>query len=132
MKIQLSDILVLLHLGWAIFMVGGFVFAVIGIFVPAYRRWVKLRTAHVIGIVFTASVPLWSGYCPVTKWENALRLNEGLPAISRSFLVHYAHRILYLDVPLWTITLGTTLVAVVSVALYFVYPPWKERRAANR
>ena len=131
MDIHFSDIMVVAHLLWAAFMVGGFVLAVAGIFFPACRRWVKLRTVHVVGIVFTASIPLWAGICPVTRWENALRLSEGLPIIPRSFLAHYAHQLLYLDVPVWAITLGTTVVAVGSVVLYFAYPPWKERRAAK-
>lgn len=129
MKFHLYDILVVLHLLWATFMIGGFVLAVVGIFQPACRRLVKLRTAHVIGIVLTASVPLWSGICPLTDWENALRTGAGLSTIPRSFLAHYANRILYINVAGWLITLLTSLVAVVSLILYFVYPPWKGRNA---
>jgi len=130
MKMLLSDILVILHFLWAAFMVGGFVLAVVCIFKPRFRGWIKTRTIHVGGIVFTASVPLWAKYCPVTDWENALRLGTGRTPIPRSFLAHYAEEILYLNVPLWAITLSTTLVAVGSIVLYFIYPPWKARRKA--
>ena len=129
MKSHLYDILIVLHLLWATFMIGGFVLALVGIFQPACRRLVKLRTVHVIGIVLTASVPLWSGICPLTDWENALRTGAGLSTIPRSFLAHYAHEILYINVPVWLITLLTSLVAVTSLILFFVYPPWKGGKA---
>jgi len=126
MSAYLSDILVVLHFLWAAFMVGGFVLAIVGIFRPACRRWFKLRTIHLIGIVFTASVPLWAGLCPLTIWEDTLRGGVGASTAPRSFLADYAHRLLYINVPVWVITLVTTLVALTSVILYIIYPPWKE------
>jgi hypothetical protein len=131
MEERLFDLVVVLHFLWAAFMVGGFVLAVAGIFVPRLRGWIKTRTIHVLGIAFTASVPLWSKYCPVTDLENALRTGAGQAPIPRSFLAHYAEKILYLNVPLWTITAATTLVAVISIVLYFIYPPWKYRRTST-
>ena len=122
----LSDILVAVHLLWAAFMVGGFVLGLAAIRFRRLRRLLILRTIHLAGIIFTASVPLWAGICPVTRWENLLRLRAGAEAIPRSFLAYYADRILYLDVPAWAITAGTALVAVGSVVLYFVFPPWKK------
>ena len=121
-----SDVLVVVHVLWAAFMVGGFLLGAAAIWRHSWRRWLVFRTVHVIGIVFTASVPLWAGICPVTTWENALRLRTGADAIPHSFLAYYAHRILYLDVPAWAITGCTTLVAIGSVALFFIFPPWKK------
>ncbi len=126
MSAQLSDILVVLHFLWAAFMIGGFVLAVVGIFRPACRRLLKLRTTHLIGIVVTATVPLWSGLCPLTIWESTLREGPGMADVPRSFLADYAYQLLYINVPVWVITLVTTLVALTSVILYIIYPPWKK------
>ncbi len=125
MSLQLSDIVVVLHLIWAAFMIGGVGLAVVGIFRPAWRRFKKLRTLHLAGILLTASVPLWGGICPLTRWEDALRAGSS-PSASRSFLADLAHRLLYIDVPIWAITLVTTIVAVLSIVLYFKYPPWRQ------
>lgn len=124
MEPRLSDILIVLHLLWAAFMIGGCMLAIVGIFRQACRYFKKLRTIHLLGILFTASVPLWSGICPLTRWEDALRFGSGTVP-PRSFLADLAHRLLYIDVPIWAITAGTTFVAVVTVVLYFLYPPWK-------
>ena len=94
MNEYVSDILVVAHFAWAAFMIGGFFLALIGIFNPRLRRWLITRTIHVCGIIVTASVPLWSQYCPLTAWEYSLR--GGAPP--QSFLGTWAHRLLYLDI----------------------------------
>lgn len=124
MDARLSDVLVVVHLLWAMFMIGGFLLAVIGIFRPACRRFKKLRTIHLAGILFTASVPLWSGICPLTRWEDFLRSDPETTA-TRSFLADWAYRLLYINVPIWVITLATSVVALASVVLYFLHPPWR-------
>ncbi len=125
MGISVPDIILFVHLAWATTMVAGFVLAVLGIFWPRLRGFVVFRTAHVIGIMLTASVPLWSGLCPLTIWEYSLRGDR--PDASRSFLADLASDILYVNVPIWVITLVTTVVAVSTVILYIVYPPWRCR-----
>jgi hypothetical protein len=121
---NLSDILVVLHLLWATFMIAGVALAIVGIFRPGWRRLMKLRTIHLAGIVFTASVPLWGGICPLTRWEDVLRVGAGITA-PRSFLADLAYRLLYINVPIWVITLATTSAAVTTVVLYVMYPPWR-------
>jgi hypothetical protein len=121
---NLSDILVVLHLLWATFMIAGVPLAIVGIFRPGWRRLMKLRTIHLAGIVFTASVPLWGGICPLTRWEDLLRSGAGTTAV-RSFLADVAYRLLYVNVPIWVITLATSVIALASVVLYFLYPPWR-------
>jgi len=101
------------------------------IFSPACRRFKKLRTVHLVGIVFTASVPLWGGICPLTKWEDALRFGAD-PTVARSFLADLAHRLLYINVPIWVITVATTVVAVSTVVLYIAYPPWRPIEKTGR
>ncbi len=126
MGITAPDIILFAHLAWASVMVGGFVLAVAGIFWRRLRGWMLFRTVHLIGLVLTASVPLWSGLCPLTIWEYSLRGEQ--PTAQRSFLADLASDILYVNVPVWVITLLTTIVAVATLILYIVYPPWRYRR----
>ncbi len=124
MNQTLSDVLVVIHLLWAVFMIGGFFLAVAGIFIHRLRGWKIIRTAHLLGMIFTASVPLWARYCPLTVWEYSLR--GGSPP--ESFLAAWAQRLLYLDISNEIITAATTLVALGTIILYFVFSPWKTAR----
>lgn len=100
-------------------MVTGIVLAVAAI---RYRRLRKLsitRTLHLIGILATATVPLWNdGVCPLTSWEN------GTDAPPESFLGRMCLALLYWDAPQLMLSVLSAAVALLTLVLYFIFPPW--------
>lgn len=64
----LADILLILHLAYIVFAVGGSL---------AVMRWPRLVWVHVPAALWAALIALTGGLCPLTDWENALRRSAG-------------------------------------------------------
>lgn len=128
----LNQVLLVVHLLWAAWMVTGVVLSVLGLRFRRLLRFGVMRTAHLAGLLATATVPLWNrGICPLTEWEW---LVGGDPAVDRSsFVIRLLSSILYLDVSPTVLTVLTALGAVLTFVVYVWYPPWKcPRRSWER
>lgn len=108
----LADAVVLLHVGFVIFVVvGGFV----------AWRWSWVVWPHVPCAVWGAVIEYKGWICPLTPLENALRRRAGLEGYAGGFIEHYVIPALYpagLSRPTQAV-LGT-LVVVVNVIAYGV------------
>jgi hypothetical protein len=97
----LADLVLLIHLGFVLFIVGGLVVIVIGHL--AGWRWVrnfKFRVAHLAAMGFVLIETLVGVICPLTEWENALRIRAGEDApYARSFVGTWVGRLLFYDLP---------------------------------
>ena len=82
----LADLLVLGHLGFILFAVFG------GLLV---LRWRRLIWLHLPAVSWTIIVEICPWYCPLTSWENHLRMLGGQAGYSTSFVDHYLLPILY-------------------------------------
>lgn len=136
----LADLLVILHFGWILFMLGGFGLTVYSIVWPAVRRipvsfcsrfmdrWL-FRTLHLGGILFVGLLTVLGRYCPLTIWEYRLRLRyDPTLAYPGSFLAAWVERLVYPDVPGLAIGIPAVLMAVFSAAAYLWQPPMKIKR----
>jgi hypothetical protein len=115
----LADALVALHVGFIAFAVaGGF----------AVMRWPKLAVLHLPAVAWAAFVEFSGIICPLTPWENALRLRAGDAGFEGGFVEHYVHPLLYPAVltPPTQAVLGTFVVAL-NVLLYGAML-WRRRR----
>ena len=83
---MLADAVVLLHLAFVLFVVGG------GLLVARYP-WVAF--AHVPAFVWGVGIEIIGGYCPLTQVENRLRHMAGEHGYDAGFIEHYIHPILY-------------------------------------
>ena len=82
----LADTVVLLHLGFIVFVAfGGFL---------AFR-WPKAAWLHVPAVVWGALVELAGRICPLTPLENRLRLAAGEDAYAGGFIERYIMPIVY-------------------------------------
>ncbi|WP_019560130.1 MULTISPECIES: DUF2784 domain-containing protein [Caldimonas] len=82
----LADLLVLLHLGFVVFVVlGGFL----------VWRWPRLVWAHLPAAAWGAWIELSAGICPLTPLENHLRQAGGQAGYTTSFVEHYVMPLLY-------------------------------------
>lgn len=108
----LANILVVFHIGFVLFVVFG------GLLV-LWKR--KLIYVHVPSALWGVLVEYNGWICPLTPWEQELRVMGGQSGYSGGFVEHYLLPILYpvnLD---WNmqIVLGT-LVIVVNIVVYIV------------
>ena len=106
----LADTLVVLHLGFIVFALGGAL---------AVARWPRLAWLHVPAMVWAVLVELNSWICPLTPWEQALRATGGQTRYEGGFVEHYVLPVLYpagLTPHIqWVLAL---VVIVVNAALY--------------
>jgi hypothetical protein len=84
--LALADLIVLLHLGFILFVVLG------GLLV---FRWRGLVWLHVPAVLWGALVELAGWICPLTPLEAWLRRAAGAPGYSRSFVDQYLVPVVY-------------------------------------
>ncbi len=82
----LADLLVLAHIGFVVFAVAGGLLAL---------RWRVVIWWHFPAACWAVFVQTSRGYCPLTSWENQLRLLGGQAGYPNSFVDHYLLPILY-------------------------------------
>lgn len=115
-----ADSVLVLHLAYVLF-------ALLGGLLVAYRRW--LLPLHLVAIGWAIYVQLANPGCPLTGWEQTLRLRAGDAGYSGSFIEHYLLPILY---PGWlTVPLQYVLAAVVVLVNLAVYG-WLWHRRKRR
>ncbi|MHC4217389.1 MAG: DUF2784 domain-containing protein [Planctomycetota bacterium] len=134
----LADLLVLTHLLFVGFVIGGLVAIVIG----AFRGWGWVRNplfriCHTAAIVFVALNALTGVLCPLTEWEYALRDRAGQVFESDiSFMGRLVREVLFYEAPPWAFTTAYVLFALLVIATFVIVPPrWhaqRSRRSADR
>lgn len=82
----LADAVILVHLGFVVFVVAG------GLLV---LRWRRLAWAHVPAALWGAGISLGGWICPLTPLENWLRARGGGARYAGGFIEHYVLPVLY-------------------------------------
>lgn len=112
MSAFLADALVLLHLLFVAFVVGGGLLLL---------RWPRLAWLHLPAAAWGAFIEFSGGICPLTPLENHLRALSGEAGYSGGFVERYLLPILYPE----NLTLPTqqvlgTVVVVINLAIYLL------------
>jgi hypothetical protein len=82
----LADAVILLHLGFTLFVVLGGVLAF---------HWPKITWAHIPAALWGVLIEFGGWICPLTPLENWLRLKGGVTGYTGSFIEHYILPVLY-------------------------------------
>jgi hypothetical protein len=117
--IMMADLLMIIHFLWAVFMV-------IGLPLGLLLRSPALRWAHFIGMAVTAFFAATGMYCPLTTWEEMLRLKSD-PGFTYggSFLARVLSTVLYPEIEPWIIrSLSVVWGALTLMAMTLKYPGW--------
>ncbi len=121
----LAEIILIIHFLWILFMLFGFVYNVVGLFFN--KNLLKnfwLRTIHLFGILYVASLAILDKYCPLTVLESKLRQKFEPNFINpESFIIYYLEKIVYPNINPIVIVIPTVLIAVFSLIVYIVKPP---------
>jgi Protein of Unknown function (DUF2784) len=82
----LADLVVVLHVGFVLFVVLGGLFAL---------RWSRAAWFHLPAAIWGAGIEFVQGICPLTPLENHLRKLGGESGYSGGFVEHYVLPVLY-------------------------------------
>jgi hypothetical protein len=116
----LADIVVLLHLGFVVFVVLGGLLAL---------RWRAAAWVHLPAALWGAAIELAGWICPLTPLENELRRRGGESGYAGGFVEHYVLPVLYPPgLTRDTQLVLAALVVAVNVAVYtVVIARWRRR-----
>lgn len=106
----LADLVLLVHFLWIGFLILGALLL---------RRSKAGQIFHALALVATLGMQLLSWDCPLTLLEQWLRYRvDPRQGYEGSFLIHWAEKIVYLDISPQLVTLLTVLLMAVTFALY--------------
>jgi hypothetical protein len=125
----IADAIVCLHAAYVAFVVLGLAAILVG----AMLRWNWIRNfwfrvVHLAAIVLVGIEAIFGVMCPLTLWESEFREAAGESVHQGSFLGHWLHELIYLDVPNWLISTGHCLFAVAVIVAFVGIPPRWPRR----
>ena len=126
----LADLLVVLHLGYALFVVVGFVLIWVGRFLA--WDWVRRPAFRIPHLFCTLIVPLEALgglVCPLTDWENRLRRAAGQPTEEIGFIARLVRDVLFWEAPAWVFTLIYVGFGALVLATFFAVPLRRRRPA---
>ncbi|MHB8622456.1 MAG: DUF2784 domain-containing protein [Sulfuricaulis sp.] len=123
----LADSVLLVHMSYVLFIVGGQLLIVIG----WARGWIwtrqfVLRLVHLLAIGLVM-LEAWIGMaCPLTRLEYALRARTGVGVYTHSFIGHWLDHLLFYSAPEWVFTVVYTFFSVIVALTWVVYPPRRQ------
>ncbi len=128
----LADLVLVLHVGFVLFVVGGQLLVLLG----WWRAWVwprnpVFRVAHLAAIGVVVAEAWLGAMCPLTAWENALRALAGEGPYAASFIGYWLGRLLFYQAPEWVFVSVYTLFGALALASFTGYPPRTRRRDAR-
>jgi hypothetical protein len=111
-----ADIVVLIHFLWIVFLFLGAVWGV---------KNKVIRVIHLSGLFFAILIQVFGWYCPLTHLEFWLRSKHD-PALVYvgSFIVHYAEKVVYLELSQATIFIFTIFLCVFNAWVYLWKGEW--------
>lgn len=125
-----ADAVLMLHAAFVAFVVVGLVLIWIGCFRGwGFVRNFWFRTAHLAAIGVVTAESLFNFVCPLTTWENGLRLLAGgEQRYQGSFIQHWFHRLIFFDLDDCVFTVAyVVFFLVVALSLWLIPPRWPRR-----
>lgn len=119
----LADLVLILHLGFVVFVVLG------GLLV---LRWPAIMALHIPAAVWGVMIEFTGWLCPLTPLENWLRVRGGELGYSGGFIEHYIQPVLYPSGLTRGIQIALgTLVVLLNLTAYSIVLSRSRRRAAQ-
>jgi hypothetical protein len=104
-----ADLTATIHLLFILFVIFG---AILG------RRSLRWRLGHLACMAYGVLIEIFYWYCPLTYIEQFLRSKSGRGMYQEPFIEHYLNKMIYLDVPQWSLIATAALVLLINVGLY--------------
>jgi len=123
----LADLTLIVHAAFVAFVIVGLLLIWIG----RFRHWscvrnIWFRLAHLAAIGIVAAEALSGIVCPLTTWEDQLRLLAGgEQRYQGSFIQHWLHQVMFFDVDQNIFRAAyIAFFLAVALSLWFVPPRW--------
>jgi hypothetical protein len=120
-----ADIVLVVHLFFVLFAVGGQVFILAG----AALKWNAIRNplfrvGHLLAVGLVGIEAATGIDCPLTVWEYSLRHLAGLRVDQNlSFVARLVHLVIFYDLPEWVFTILHLSFGILVVLTYVLIPP---------
>ena len=127
----LADVTLIVHFSFVAFVIGGLVCIWVGgLFRWRFVRNPWFRVAHLVAIGFVCVEALTGTVCPLTTWEDELRLLAGsAERYHGSFVRHWLHQVLFFEADQRFFTLAyATYFGAVALSLWLIPPYWRRRQ----
>lgn len=126
-NLLLADIIAIIHLGYVIYVILGFILIIVGII---FRwKWIRnlpFRITHLLAIVGVACEALLGVNCPLTVLEFKLRYASNLSEEKVSFIGVIVDSLLFYNAPRWVFTIIYVAFAIVVVITFIIAPPTRK------
>jgi hypothetical protein len=121
----LADVMVTIHVSYVLYVLVGEVLILTGWTLGwAWVRNFWFRATHLVAIGVVVFEDVFGIRCPLTVWEEWLRVRAGQPVTGQTFLGRLLHDLLfYEDTPVWVFTAGYSITGVVVLVTLFLCPP---------
>ena len=135
--LSLADAVLLLHAVIVFFNVGSLPLIWVGHFLRwEFVRNFYFRTAHLLLLAFTTAEALLGTICPLTTWEDELRVRGGAgPRYAGSYIAHWVRRLIFYDVDERVFAVGYACFLIVVVFTFIRVKPrtphWLARKKAQ-
>jgi len=129
----LADMIAVIHLGYVIYVILGFILIVVGII--CRWKWIRnlpFRITHLLAIVGVACEALLGLNCPLTVLEFKLRYASDLSEEKVSFVGTIIDSLLYYNAPGWLFTIIYTAFALLVIITFIIAPPTRKCRSIKR
>ncbi len=127
----LADLVLVVHVAFIAFVIFGLILTWIG----WVRRWgwvrnLWFRLAHLAAIGVVAAQALFGIICPLTLWEDELRLLAGgEERYAGSFIQHWLHQLIFFEAEGYVFTIAYVTFFLAVVLSFLVIPPRRSQHA---
>ncbi len=124
----LADLTVVIHFAYVTFVLLGLLATILGWMLN--WNWIRNRWFRGIHLTMILVVVLeaWVGMtCPLTTWEQRLRLEAGQETYQGDFIANWFHDVLFFEAQPWVFTLAYSLFGGLVLATLILVPPnWRK------
>lgn len=120
----LADLVLLIHALFVGFVVLSLPLILIG--GASGWQWVRnraFRFTHLAAITFVVLQTWFDQICPLTRWENILRMQAGEAVYERGLIADFLHAVLFYRAPEWVFLMVYTIFGLAIVWAWWRVPP---------
>ncbi len=124
-----ADLMLALHVVIVLFLVLGQLLVLIGWCQNwQWTRNLWFRLTHLVTIGFVIAQTWLGQLCPLTIWEQQLRMAAGQSIYQESFIQHWLGRLIFFDLPWWVFIAAYSMFGLLVLLSWWRYPPrWPQR-----
>ena len=126
----LADLIAFIHFGYVSFVVFGLLVILLGGLLKwRFTRNFWFRAVHLTMILIVVVEALLGIVCPLTVWEDDLRMAAGQNVSEASFVARLIHQFMFFDFLPIVFTVVYCLFGLAVLASWWLYPPnWPWRK----